>query len=253
MIVFTCCDDFESMMTCIYDAWASRLGHGNIRLQTEPVGNLELFCEYRHINPDREKAEKVIRSVQKKISPGAYASLYTAAMSFQPDKLDIMYRFLVLGFALGAKVETMLGNPAVMSLLEITRKVRNESHQFREFIRFSRLENQILFSMIEPKCNVLTLVAPHFEDRMPSENWLIADTNRMIAAIHQKNRSFFLTPVTPEELSHMKAVCEKPDSYAALWKTFFHSVAIEARVNETCQRNFLPLWFRKNMTEFELH
>ena len=46
MVIFTCSDNFEAMMTCIYDAWAARLGHSNIRLQTEPVGNLELFCEY---------------------------------------------------------------------------------------------------------------------------------------------------------------------------------------------------------------
>ena len=50
MVIFTCSDNFEAMMTCIYDAWAARLGHSNIRLQTEPVGNLELFCEYRHID-----------------------------------------------------------------------------------------------------------------------------------------------------------------------------------------------------------
>ena len=49
MVIFTCKDDFESMMTCIYDAWAARLGHSNIRLLTEPIGNLELFCEYRHV------------------------------------------------------------------------------------------------------------------------------------------------------------------------------------------------------------
>lgn len=55
MIVFTCYDTFDDMMTCIYDAWAARLGHSNIRLQTEPLGNLELFCEYRHIDADREK------------------------------------------------------------------------------------------------------------------------------------------------------------------------------------------------------
>lgn len=58
MIVFTCCDTFDDMMTCIYDAWAARLGHSNIRLQTEPIGNFELFCEYRHIDADKEKVKK---------------------------------------------------------------------------------------------------------------------------------------------------------------------------------------------------
>ena len=52
MIVYTCEDTFEAMMTCIYDAWASKEGHQNIRLKTEPLGTMELFCEYRIIRPD---------------------------------------------------------------------------------------------------------------------------------------------------------------------------------------------------------
>ena len=74
--IFTCKDQFDDMMTCIYDAWASRLGHSNIRLKTEPVGNLELFCEYRHVDSDPEKTASVIRSIQKKISPYAYSMIY---------------------------------------------------------------------------------------------------------------------------------------------------------------------------------
>lgn len=250
MTVFTCCDDFEAMMTCIYDAWASRLGHSNIRLQTEPVGNLELFCEYRHIDTDKEKVKKVIRSIQNKISPRAYNSVYTASMSFQADKLDKIYRFLIAGFFYGKDVLQMLGNPAVTALFELERKVLNESHQFREFIRFSRLENQVLFSVIEPKCNVLTLLAPHFSDRMPSENWSIADKTRLLCLVHPKDKNAFLTPLTEQELVYLENSREHPDFYSGLWKTFFHSIAIKERANEQCQRNLLPLWFRKNMTEF---
>lgn len=58
MIVFTCEDTFEAMMTCIYEAWASKAGHKNIKLKTEPIGNLELFCEYRHTDGDMEKCRK---------------------------------------------------------------------------------------------------------------------------------------------------------------------------------------------------
>lgn len=251
MVIFTCCDDFEAMMTCIYDAWAARLGHSNIRLQTEPVGNLELFCEYHHIDADKEKVQKVIRSIQSKISWEAYYMVYTASMSFHPDKLDIIYRFLIFGFAYGKKVLQMLGNPAIVSIFELNRKVQNEAHQFREFIRFSRLENQVLFSVIEPKCNVLTLLAPHFADRMPSEDWMITDKTRLLSIVHPKDQDYFLTPVTPQELAYMEASKEHYDPYVSLWKTFFKSVSIDARANYRCQRNFLPLWYRKNMTEFQ--
>lgn len=43
MVIFTCKDRFDDMMTCIYEAWASHLGHNNIKLRTEPIGTMELF------------------------------------------------------------------------------------------------------------------------------------------------------------------------------------------------------------------
>jgi probable DNA metabolism protein len=35
-----------------------------------------------------------------------------------------------------------------------------------------------------------------------------------------------------------------------LWITFFNNLAIQARKNPKLQRQLLPLYFRKNMTEF---
>ena len=66
MVVFTCKDRFDDMMTCIYEAWASHLGHNNIKLRTEPLGTMELFCEYRHVEADRGKTESVIRTIQQR-------------------------------------------------------------------------------------------------------------------------------------------------------------------------------------------
>ena len=63
MIVYTCEDTFEAMMTCIYDAWASKEGHQNIRLKAEPLGTMELFCEYRSVTSDPVKTRKVVRSL----------------------------------------------------------------------------------------------------------------------------------------------------------------------------------------------
>ena len=58
MTVYTCSPDLASILTCIYEAWNSRLGYRNVRLMTEPVGNLELFCDYCHVEPDTEKTRQ---------------------------------------------------------------------------------------------------------------------------------------------------------------------------------------------------
>ncbi|MDO5539621.1 MAG: TIGR03915 family putative DNA repair protein [Eubacteriales bacterium] len=250
MTVFTCEDTFEGMMTCIYDAWAARLGHKNVRLQTEPVLQQELFCQYVHVSGDTRKTEKVVRSVQRKISVQAYRRMYLAAMSFETDKLDAIYRFLVLGFAYGPDILERMSEPAVMRIWELSRKVGNEAHFFREFTRFTSLDGRVYVAHIEPKCNITAISAEHFADRMPSENWMIIDDNRRIGAVHPKNQPFYMTEFSKEEMDRLLESEEQTDEYTDLWKEFFRSIGIEARKNPKCQRNMMPLWYRKHATEF---
>ena len=246
--VFTCADQFDDMMTCVYDAWASRLGHANVRLLTEPLGTPELFCTYRHVDAQPEKAASVVRTIRQKISSRAVQMVYRTAMAEQEEKLDVIYRFLILGFHLGTSVTDYLQHPSVMRLLELERTVANEAHYFKEFLRFSSLENRVLVGHIEPKSNVLTLLAPHFADRLPSENWMIIDDRRRLAVVHPADRDYYLTPLSPKEFQTLSR--EPDDTFIHLWKGFFHHIGISQRRNSRCQRTMLPLWYRKNMTEF---
>lgn len=250
MYIFTCSNDFESMMTCIYDVWDARLGSQNVRLALEPVGQQELFSTYIHVDMDTEKAAKVIRSISRKISWEAYRQIYLAAMTEEEDRLDVIYRFLRVGFACGAGVTRMLAEPSVMRLFELSRRCGNEMHSYREFIRFSRIEPGIYVSHIEPTCNVAALTAKHFEDRMPSEHWLIIDDRRKLAVVHPKNQPIYLTTLTEEELMRLAETEAQSDPYTDLWEEFFRTIGIKERENPRCQRNLFPIHYRKHATEF---
>lgn len=250
MTIFTCFNQFEDMMTCIYDAWDSKLGHKNIRLLTEPVGNLELFCDYLHVDADKKKTASVINSIQNKISFEAYQMVFRCAMSQVPDKLDVIYRFLLFGFTYGSKVVNMLQIPAVSAIFEVNRSVLNEAHQFQEFLRFTLMQDNVLVSHIEPRSDILTFLAPQFEDRMPSENWMIIDDNRKTAVVHPTNSEFYLTSLSNEEFDRLKLLEDHSDPYIDLWKGFFETIGIKERKNYKCQRNHIPFWCRKHVTEF---
>lgn len=250
MTVFTCRDDFESMMTCIYDAWASGKGHENVRLLREPVICQELFCEYIHVDADEEKTTKVVRSIQKKISYEAYWKVVYAAFSKEEDALDAIYRFLILGFAYGGKAASMLSRPPVMRMMELQRNVGNEAHFFQEFARFTSVGGKVYVCHIEPKNNVLFFVANHFQDRMPSEYWMIIDDNRRIAAVHPQNEDFYIRHLEKEEAEELAKAEQIEDQYTSLWRTFFHTIGIKERENPACQRNMFPIWMRKHATEF---
>ncbi len=247
---FLCEDTAEGIFTGVYDAWASGLGHEHVRLFLKGQYEPELFTEYVETEPDHEKAEKVARSVRRKISPDAFRTVYRTAMSVRADKAELIYRFLIEGFHYGADVMRMLSRPAVSRILDAAGRVANEAHKFLEFIRFEQLESGILAAVIAPKSNVLTLVAPHFEARFSGENWIIYDKTRKRAAIHRALESYLLMELDSRQEERLLKEHGKKDGYGDLWKVFFQSVAIESRKNERCQRNFLPLWYRTHMTEF---
>ena len=250
MYCFTCEEDFESMMTCIYRVWEAKKGSQNVRLEIEPVEQMDLLTEYIHVEVNQELAQKVVRSIQTKISAKAYYQIYLAAMSNDLGRLDDIYRFLRIGFAVGGKVTEYLREKAVMRIFELSRQVSNERHFFREFLRFTRIEPGIYVAHMEPKGNVVALVAEHFADRMPSEAWMIIDDGRSLGAIHPKNEPFYVTEFREEEMERLRQTEQQEDLYTQMWKEFFYTIAVEKRKNPVCQRNMFPLRYRKHVTEF---
>lgn len=128
MKVFTCRDRYDDMATCIYEAWsmALQVGHDHVMLMKEPVEQLDMFADYIHVEPDADKVQKFTRSV-KKVSWLVYRNVFNALLSHQEDALDTVYRYLILAFAEGRKVEHMLISPEVMRIMELGRSVSNEA------------------------------------------------------------------------------------------------------------------------------
>ena len=134
MIIYTCKDQFEDMMTASMTPGRPGEGHKNIRLMTEPVYEPELFCQYRHVDSDPDKSRKVVRSIQRQISFPAYQMVFRCAMSCLPDKLDRIYRFLLLGFPVRRRQFPCCSILMFFRFFEASRAVQNETHHFREFL-----------------------------------------------------------------------------------------------------------------------
>ena len=231
MTVYTCKDSFEGILTGVYDAWMSRKGHSNVRLETAgQYSTMELFCDYIDVIPDEEKVEKVIQSVRTRISEAAYEAIYKASLSRNGEKADHIYRFLIRGFQKGAGITQSLQLPEVFQIFDMCRNLDNEAHLETEFLRFIQMDEDMLVSRIGPKNDVLVLIAPHFADRMPAENWIIYDEKRKKAALHKATED---------------------DEYRELWKALRRSITIKERWNPVCQRTHMPLRYRAYMPEFD--
>ncbi len=249
MQIFTCENHPEAMLTCIYEAWDWEISHREkVKLQREPIIQPTLFDEYHHVEIDREKAKKVMTSIYRKISWEAYTCVYYVMLAKQDTMMDI-YQFLKYGFK-NSNVMAHLAEPIVCCMMQIARNVQNEMHSLREFVRFDGIGEQVYIAHIEPKHAILSLLAEHFSDRMPSEDWMLIDDGRKLAAVHPKNESFYIREMTGQEAERLAQSEQIADPYHPLWQTFFDTIAIEQRKNTKCQRNLFPNWRRKHVTEF---
>lgn len=253
--VYQCSNTIESIFTAIYDAWASKYGHANIRIDiimnNNDDFNFELFTEYISVEEDFNKANKVANSIGEKISKEAYDLVMNAACSSERNKGDIIYRFLILGFSVGSNVVNYLTNEAVMNIFELNRNVSMERHHFLGFLRFIQIKSSVLFAKIKPKNDILRMIATHFSERLPNEDFIIYDEGRNSVIIHPANKQWIYTKFDDNELEQFLSLEENDEEYSILWRTFFDSISIKERRNLKLQRNNLPLRYRSNMDEFK--
>jgi len=254
--IYLCDDNIDGIFTAIYLAWSSRYGHSNIKIEEKYEGskfaNIELFAEYIVVDTDYFLSKKVADSIRNKISEEAYEMVCRVALSYYEGKADLIYRFLILAFAVGPTITEHLSNEIVNTMFRLDRNVSREVHHLLGFIRFSQHADGLLISVIRPKNNVLTLVTPHFADRLSQERFMIYDENRKQASIHIPGRKWILAQVPKLDQEKLDEISGIDDEYSNLWKSFFKSIAIKERTNPKLQRNNLPLRYRSYMTEFKI-
>lgn len=261
MYIFLCEDSIDGIFTAIYDAFASHYGHANIRLCLDTPMTYELFSEYITVTADSDKSLKVGRTICERFGIESYQDICQAILAQslkvsgnrknQLDKADCIYRTVLLGLSMadGSKVLHALGNPYVARVFELSRATGCEAHHLLGFLRFSELENGVLFSTIHPKNNVLSVLAEHFSDRLPIEHFMIYDENRKLAAIHKASAGFVIVDASDLSQDIITHYSKEELEYRRLWCGFFESIAIDARKNPKLQSQNIPKRFWKDAVE----
>lgn len=251
-IILVCENSLEGVFTAVYEAYAWKLNRSKVYLQIDEEENLRLFAEYRKVEPDREKSAKVAKTIIRTMGEEVYWDICCVLASEDKEKAQAVYRTLVK--ALDEKryrnVMSDVKDCYIQKAFELARGTNCETHHLYGFIRFQELENGVLYARIGPKNNVVTLLAPHFENRYPLENFILHDENRQIFVLHAAGKESFV--ITGEEAMQFKLPknSAKEEYFQSLFVTFCHTIAIKERKNLALQRNMLPLRFQEYMVEF---
>lgn len=204
------------------------------------------FYGEKWIETDEEHAGRVLRSLPRRISPAAAAFARDVFLTSLPEKELPLLRVLQEGFCSGGTVLNRLADDDLHLLGKAVRAMRNEAHLLLGFVRFSDYGGTLV-SVITPKNYVLPILASHFRSRMPRESFLIYDRTHREGVLYRPGRLLFLpmesfTPPPPDQTEA---------EYRALWRRFYHTVAIESRENLKCRASHMPKRYWGNMTEFQ--
>ena len=244
--VYICSDSATGIFSGIYEAWRRKdQQDSGIALagHVEP----ELFCTYEEVGENREKAAAVDRMICRHLGGIAYQEISQAVLSDDPGRGDA-----ILGTMMEARhipdsrrIMEHLTHPDVEKVFELSRRVGAEAHALKGFVRFRELKGGILCAVIRPKCQVLPCLAPHFEERLPKENWMIYDKSHRMFAVHEAGRRWVLVWAEESCLEELE-VSEQEKRYEKLWRGFvrrfpFQRGKIKRRRHSICRFVFVHI------------
>ncbi|HPO49812.1 MAG TPA: TIGR03915 family putative DNA repair protein [Spirochaetota bacterium] len=247
MLVYVYNGGFEGFLTVIYDCIKDNVVPENI-CPYEKVEN-NLFAEFITINPDQYKAQKVIERIKVKFSYDAVKNIFFAYLSDEPDiELNILLYVRDL-FLSKRDVGKNYANKNSLKIRKIILNVKNEAHRFLGILRFAETKDGIYYASMEPDNNIIYIITNHFVKRFANQKFIICDEKRNIAAFYDlKNVEY----VSIESISDLEQnYSEEEKNYQTLWKTYFKKIAIEERNNTKLQKQFIPLKYRKYLTEMK--
>ena len=98
---------------------------------------MPLFCDELHtVVTDEEKAGRVWRGLQKKVSSSALGCLTQSWLSELPEVGMLIFRYIRKAIDAPRSIETNFGDPDVLQLVQIWKKVDGERVHLMQFVRF---------------------------------------------------------------------------------------------------------------------
>lgn len=214
------------------------------RLKPENIKN-ELYMKslldevyYPIIEEDMGLSERIIN----KIGIESFSIIYYVFLSNDNDKELLIYNYLFNSLKYREKIRFMRNIDSVNKCLKISKYVKSEAHKFKGFVRFSELDNGILYSEIGPENNILLILSNHFKKRLNNEHWIIKDNKRNLISIYDKKEFYIFD-------SDVSIKPKKGDYFEDMWKEFYKTIGIKERKNDRCRMNFMPKKYWKYIVE----
>ena len=252
MLIFRYDKTFEGLLTAIFDAYSIKR-FPDVLLAAEDTSPL-FYDEIITVVTDEERSSRVWKGLQKKLSASALTSLTTCWLSELPEIDLVLFRYIHKAIDAPRSIELNFGDPDVLELSKVWKKVNNERLRVMQFLRFQKAADGTYFAALKPLYNVISLVIPYLQDRFADQKWLLYDLKREYGYYYNRQKvdevrfetkgTHLLTGKLDQQL-----MAEDEQLFQQLWRTYFKTIAIKERINPKLHRQNLPVRFWKYLTE----
>jgi len=252
MTVFFYDMTFEGLLTALFDAYFRKTFPDLLLAEGEP---LPLFYDDAlHVCTDKEKSSRVWKGLEKRLSATSLSMITYCWLSELPTVAGLLFRYMRKVIDSPQSIEQNFGDPDVLEVSHIAKKVSSERTHVLEFLRFQKAADGTYFAPVEPLYNVISLIIPYLKDRFADQKWLFYDLKRGYGYYYDlQNVSQVTFP--NDQTQRLSAslsddLLDKDEKlFQQLWKEYFNTIAIKARINPRLQRQNMPMRFWKYMTE----
>lgn len=252
MVVFSYDKTFEGLLSVLFEAYSRRVFPDRLTAEGEP---LPLFYDQAvQVATDDGRSERVWKGLKKKLTAPALVMLSAVWHSELPEVDILLLRYMRKAIDSPASIELNFGDPDVLEMSKISKKVSHERLRVIQFARFQKASDDTYFAAMEPIYNVLPLAIDYFQDRFADQKWILYDLKRQYGFYYdmettteirfEDKAAHLLTGKLDEELM---AGDEKV--FQKLWQTYFKSISIKERANPRLHRQNMPARFWKHLTE----
>lgn len=252
MIIYTYDGTFEGFLTSVFDCYSRKDFPMDI---CSRVGEQKYFFTDRHdVTTHSKKAERVWKGIQNKLSGRNNQLVFYTFLSEEPGVEMRIYRFLRRLFSTQFNIETDYGDSDVLSLTQISQKVKKEAMRMMQFVRFQHTRDGLYFCGIEPRYDVIPLVVDHFQKRFADQKWLLYDLKRNYGVLYGKDKVEEVE-ISRKNFNSMTGQAkvdileEGEEFYQKLWRSYFTHINIKERKNLRLQRQHMPRRFWKYLPE----
>ena len=238
-------ETFDGLLTAVFEAYARR--PAPVAIVGCDSCQQQMGVSYTEIATDEEKARRVIAGVQRRLGESGYEKIWTAFLSENVNRGDIIYRYIQFGIEVGTLIHRKITDQRVIDIDKLCALVTRQAGLLIEFVRFSRLEGGIYYGEISPDYAILPLIMPHFASRFHVQPFLIHDKTHGQTGVYDR-RDWYITDESPENLP---AYAADEVQWRRLWKTFYDTVAIKERINPALRRQHMPKKYWKHMIELQ--